>query len=142
MIRRAIPRDIQALVGLALRCIRGLDTGDLVISSARVEATVRRLVSDASGLVLLDERVGLTGAIALAVSDGHFFERKVAGIVFWYSEIPGSGYALLREALKWCAGRPAIKAVGLAQDFGGDVRVGKLLQRAGLKKRGSVCAGY
>lgn len=141
MIRRAIPRDIQALVGLALRCIRGLDTGDLVISSARIEAALRRLVSDPSSLVLVSG-TPIDGAIAVQVNDGCFYERKSAGIIFWYSGVPGIGYALLKRALKWADSRPAIKAIGLSQDFGGDARVGKLLERAGLKYRGSVYARY
>lgn len=142
MIRRAIPRDIPALVGLALRCIRDLDVGDLVVSPARVEATARRLVSDPSGLVLVDDGIGISAVIAVAVSDGHFFERKAAGIIFWYSETPGSGYRLLREAMNWARGRPAVKAIGLSQDFGGDVRIAKVMTRAGLKVRGSVSARY
>lgn len=142
-LRKARPQDLPRLTDLALEALAEVDTGTLVLSRERIVSLARTLVSDPSGLVLVDVHDGvLTGAIALSVSDGVFFERKSAGIIFWYSRIPRRGYVLLRQALQWVNSRPSIKAVGFAEDFVGDRRVGKLLERAGLKYRGSVYAKY
>lgn len=142
MIRRARPLDLDALVGLVMRATLKFDMGDLLISRECITSTAQRLISDPQSLVLVHETQGVDGAIVLAVNDGLFFERKAAGILFWYAAIPRSGYLLLRHAMKWCKARPAIKAIGLSLDFGGDERVGKLLQRAGLKSRGRSHVRY
>lgn len=142
MIRRARPADVTSLVAMALRALGSLDTGTVVVSKKRIELTARRLVSDPQSLVLVHENNDIDGAIAVSVTDSICFERKIAGIVLWYAEVSGTGATLLRQALMWSAKRPAIKAVGLSMDFGGDERIGKLLERAGLNRRGSVYARY
>ena len=139
MIRRATPSDVEALTALVLRALVALDVGGLVISGRKIEAEAKRLISDPSGFVLVNGEP-INGAIALQVRDGFFFERKVAGIVFWYAETPRTGYAMLRQAVQWCSERPVIKVVGMSMDFGGDERIGTLLERVGLKCRGSVYA--
>lgn len=143
MIRRAVPDDCGSLVALALEALVTVDIGDLLVERRRIRLLATNLVSDPSCLVLVhEENMRLTGAIALSVSAGLFFERKAAAICFWYATVPGTGRALLREALRWALARPAIKAVGASFDFGCDPRVGKILERAGLRLRGQVYARY
>ena len=143
MIRRAKPSDVPALVALAHRALQHVDIGNVVVSKTRISGASCRLVSDPQSLVLVHESDGtIDGAIAVGVSDALWFERKVAGILFWYAEQPRTGYAMLRQAVQWSLSRPVIKAIGLSEEFTFDPRIGKLLERAGLKRRGSVFARY
>jgi len=144
MIRRASPTDALAIVELAARAVSGLpDSRNVVSSAARVRQAAKRLISDPQSLVLVCDQDGkLNGVLAMSVSDALWFERKVAGIVLWYAETPRTGYAMLRQALTWAKGRPAIKAVGFSEEFAVDQRVGNLLMRAGLPRRGAVYARY
>lgn len=143
MIRRAKPADVAAVIVLAQRAALRVDTSTVVVSPARIAQAALRMISEPQSLVLVHESSGaIDGVIAVSVSDALWFERKIAGIVLWYAEVPRSGYAMLRQALAWCAHRPAIKAIGISEDFACDPRIGKLLEHAGLKKRGSVYARY
>jgi hypothetical protein len=144
VIRRAQPRDIHALLVLAQRATLRVETGNVVISLERMAAVALRMLSEPQSLVLVHETSdGIRGAIAVGVNDALWFDRKVASIVLWYAEVPGTGYAMLRHALEWCDRRPVIKAVGISEDFAWDNQlIGKILERAGLKRRGSVYARY
>lgn len=125
-----------------MRATLKVEIGDLLISRERITETAQRLISDPQSLVLVHETLGIDGAIVLAVHEGLFFKRKAACILFWYASVPRSGYLLLRHAMKWCDSRHAIKAVGFIEDFVGNVRTGKLLERVGLKRRGSFYGRY
>lgn len=142
MIRRAKPIDIDALAGLVMRACLKFDLGDLLVSRERITHTAQSMISDPQSLVLVHDVQGIDGAIVIGSQDALFCERKLAAILFWYATTPRSGYLLLRHAMKWVNGRPAIKGVGMSMEFQTDERVGKLLQRAGIPRRGQTYARY
>lgn len=142
MIRRAKPIDLDALVGLVMRALLKFDLGDLLVSRERITHTAQQMISDPQALVLVHDVQGIDGAIVIGSQDALFCERKLAAILFWYATTPRSGYLLLRHAMKWINGRQAIKGVGMSLEFNADERVGKLLQRVGLKPRGRSFARY
>lgn len=141
-LRRARPSDLEALTDLALDALDRIDTGTLLVSRERIRSLARTLISDASGLVLVLDQDGITGAIALSVSDGAFFERQSAGIHLWHARSAWRLKVLLDAAMRWVDARRAIKAVGVSFDFGCDARLGRLLERHGLKLRGPTFARY
>lgn len=144
MIRSAQPTDGKACGLLVERWLSTIDYGDLLVSRSRILANVQHVISDASGHVLVHETPNglIDGCVALATVDMLCFERKTACVVFWYAETPRTGYKMLRQALSWVDGRRVIKSVGMSADFGMDPRVCKLIERAGLKRRGPVFARY
>lgn len=139
--RRATPSDLSALVALSLKAVELFSTDEVVSSKDRIEATAKRLISDPQSFVLVTGKP-IDGAIVIAVNDAVWFERKVACILLWYAQVPGTGRVMLRKALEWFDSRPAIKGIGFAEDFGGDRRTALLLERKGLKLRGSVFARF
>ena len=133
MIRKATPADIPAAVEIAIEALSIDPYPNLVISRERVFNIVRECISSATHFAWVSERDGkVVGGLGALVSDNPFHERKQANVALWYCRHSGDGAALMRQFLRWCAGRPMVRVITYTGERGADSRVGKLAKRCGL----------
>lgn len=134
MIRPAKPQDVPAIIRMALQALNEEPYPYLVIDKAKVERTVKHVVSSAQHFSWVAEVGGeVRGVVGAVVDDCMFYERKQATVVQFYAkEAPGEGVKLIREFLRWARSRPAIKMIVFTLEGGADPRIGLMLKRMGL----------
>lgn len=120
MIRRARLTDIPALVELGMRFMHESGYAAHLTANPNAHAELaERLITDVSGLVLVDEReseiVGMLGAIATV--HPHSGDRVMAEL-FWYvaPDARGSGVRLLQEAEHWAITNGVRKSIVVAPE--------------------------
>lgn len=129
-----MPADIPAITAIGLEALRAQAYPGLVISPEKVEHVARECVTSASNFAWVAERDGVVGgAVCALVHDQMWYARKQASVVQFASNIPGDGAKLLREFMRWARGRPAIKLISFSLECDADPRIGKLLERLGLR---------
>ncbi len=133
MIRKATPSDIKGIVALGLASLEKDAYENLLISPDRVMAIAQECVSATCNFSWVAEKDGeIVGAVCAIVTDMLFYERKQASVIQFFCEEPGDEVKLLREFMKWCESRPAIKMVCFTLEYNADPRIGLLLKRLGL----------
>lgn len=134
-IRRATPNDIKDIVALGLEALEIDAYENLIISPDKVEAIAKECVSATCNFAWVAEKDGkVVGAVCAIVTDMLFYERKQATVVQFFCKERGEGVKLLREFMKWCESRPAIKMTCFTLEYNADHRIGLLLNRLGLKQ--------
>ncbi len=135
IIRKATPSDIKGIIALGLASLEKDAYENLIISPDRMQALAQECVSASCNFAWVAEKDGLiVGAVGAIVTDMLFYERKQASVVQFFCNEPGQGVKLLREFMKWCESRPAIKMVCFTLEYNADPRIGLLLNRLGLKQ--------
>lgn len=134
MIRPATPHDVEKVVALGVEALEKHGYEGLVISRERCRNVAVECISGASHFAWVAEEAGeIVAAVLALVHPLMFYERNQATVVQFYSKRPGAGIKLLRQFLTWARGRRAIKSIVFTVEHEADPRIGKLLQRLGLK---------
>lgn len=134
-IRKAGPGDIPGIVALGLASLEKDAYENLIISPDKAKALAQECVSATCNFAWVVEKDGeIVGAVCAIVTDMLFYERKQASVVQFFCNEPGQGVKLLREFMKWCESRPAIKMACFTLEYNADPRIGLLLTRLGLKQ--------
>ncbi len=120
---------------MALQALNEDPYPHMVIDRAKVERTVRFVVSSAKHFAWVAEVNGeVKGVVGAVVDECMFYERKQATVIQFYArEAPGEGVKLIRQFLKWARSRPAIKMIVFTLEGNADPRIGKMLSRMGLR---------
>ena len=135
MIRRATPSDIKGILALGLASLEKDAYENLVICPEKMELLAKECVSATCNFAWVAEKDGeITGAVCAIVTDMLFYERKQATVLQFFCNQPGEGVKLLREFMKWCEARPAIKMACFTLEYKVDPRIGLVLKRLGLKQ--------
>lgn len=136
MIRKAIPADIPKAVEIAIEALSIDPYPELVISRERVTTMVTECISSAAHFAWVSEIDGeIVGGLGALVTPMIFHERNQASVLLWYCRRPGDGAALMRQFMRWCAGRPLIKQIQYTGERGADPRVGRLAIKCGLTEQ-------
>lgn len=132
-IRPATPHDVDGIVALGLEALEKDAYEGLRISKERVREATVEIISGQQHFLWVGDRDGeIVASVAAFVGPMSFYERNQASIVQFYSKVPGVGIKLLRECLRWCRGRRAIKSIVFTLEHNADPRIGKMLTRMGL----------
>ncbi len=135
VLRPATPYDLNAIVGLGLKALEAGAYPGLVISTEKVRSVALDCISSPKNFAWVAEEDGeVVAAVSAIVHDMMFHERKQASVVQFYTRKPNAGLPLIREFLKWARGRRVIKAICFTLECDADPRIGKMLERLGLKK--------
>jgi hypothetical protein len=135
IIRKAVPNDIDSIVCLGIEALNKYSYPNLLIDKDKIYQIARECVSapcNFSWVSVTDNKV--TGAVCALVHPLMFYERSQASVVQFYCKTPGEGIKLLREFLGWARSRPVIKLICFTLEGRMDPRVGKMLNRLGLKQ--------
>lgn len=137
MIRKATPADIPKAVEIAIEALSIDPYPELVISRERVVAAVTECVSSAANFAWVSEKNGeVIGGLGALVTPMILHDRNQASILMWYCRrSPGDGVLLMKQFLKWCAGRPLIKQIVYHGERGADPRIGRLVTELGLTEQ-------
>ena len=134
MIRKAKPGDLEAIVALGVEALEQDAYEELVISEAKVRDVATHCISSANDFVWVSEKDDvIRGAFVASIRDMLFYERKQASVLMYYCHEVGDGARLIREFLRWARSRRIIKMIEFTLEPGADPRIGKLLERMGLK---------
>lgn len=132
-IRRAKPRDIEAVAQLGLEALKAFAYPRMVVDPDKVRAVAREVVTGAGNFCMVAEQNGaLVGAVSALVHEQLFYERRTASVVQFYSKVPRVGVRLIRIFLEWARARPGIKTIVFTVETQADPRIVRLLQRLGL----------
>ncbi len=135
LIRKAKPSDVPAVVRLGLEALNQDPYEELLICEDKVKAIAIECISAPCNFCWVAEKDGeVVGAVTAIVHQMAFYERSQATVVQFFCKEPGEGIKLIRELLNWVDTRPAIKMVCFTLECRADPRIGKLLNRLGLKK--------
>jgi len=133
MIRKATNKDIPRIVELSIEARSKDPYKKLVISRKKIVEMSRLCISSSQHFAWVAQENGVVGGVIMAlVHECAVYERQQASIFELYSQIPGDGINLVRECLKWCRGRLAIKIISLILEHEYDPGFGKLLEDLGL----------
>ncbi|MDX8400948.1 MAG: hypothetical protein R8K20_11985 [Gallionellaceae bacterium] len=134
-IRIAKPSDLRVVSAIAEATARSFYGSKLRISRDGIRTQIRGAISDASCLVLLDDKGSILIATAQAIG---WAERKIATLQIVKSGECGQGRKLLSVFRKWCDKRKDIKGIVVEVDNHVDPRFSLLLDRIGIKQSGKV----
>jgi len=111
---------------------------ELIADIEKVHWLIRDAVSSDKHYAYCVGPVGEPKAVLIArVQNNMWAMKKSATILYWHSELPGAGVALLRDLKKWVTRDHHIVMVGLSCDWHGDTHTIKRLAVAlGFKARG------
>ena len=135
IVRKAQPKDIPGIIALGLDSLEKDAYENLIISKEKVEALAIECVSATCNFAWVVEKDGkIVGSVCAIVTDMMFYELKQASVLQIFCKEPVKGVELLREFMKLCESRPAIKMVCFTLECNADPRIGILLNRLGLKQ--------
>jgi len=111
---------------------------ELIADIEKVHWLIRDAVSSNKHYAYCVGPVGEPKAVLIArVQNNMWAMKKSATILYWHSELPGAGRALLKDLKKWVTRDHHIVMVGLACDwFQPDPRLHYALTRSGFNDRG------
>lgn len=132
VIRRAVVRDVEQIVALAVEAVTR-DPLPLKVARENMAAAARAVISDQGSFCWVAERDGrIEACVAAEAGPGFWFHGQQASVLMFFTRRAGAGVALLREFARWVRSRPAIKLVVFALEVNADPRIGKLLRRLGF----------
>ena len=135
MIRKATAADIPRLVELALKALQSDASGNLVVDESKVRMCIEDCVTGLNNFCWVSEQNGeVSGSLGAMTIDLTFHERKQLQVLGWYSAVPGDGFRMMREMVKWAATKPMIRQICFSMDTHFDKRIGDLAARAGFKE--------
>lgn len=131
-IRYATHDDIPACVAMARKFFERTAYAPLGFSADDAADVARTLVDERHGTLIVAERdtlVGMLGLIAVPL----YMNRSVlmAQELFWWSESPGAGIAMLKFGEAWARLVGARCTLMMALDEVQGARVGEMYQRQG-----------
>lgn len=133
MIRKATKADIPRLLELAIEALKREEDQNLVIDEGKVRMCIEDCVMGLNNFCWVSERNGvISGSLGAMAVDLTFHERKQLQVLGWYSAIPGDGYRMMKQMVKWAATKPAIKQICFSMDTTFDKRIGDVAVRAGF----------
>lgn len=134
--RAAKLSDIDGLMALGIEAMEKDPYEGLVMDRKKMRNMLVECISGASNFCWLveDDEGAPQAAVTVLVHPMMFYERNQASVVQFYSRVPGWGVKLIREFLKWARGRRAIKMIVFTLEPGADPRIGRLLERLGLRQ--------
>lgn len=145
--RKINAADVEQVAAFAIVGMRP-QRYPLVMSNERIKATIKHFMNSATDyhLAAFDEAGRMVGGIALYVAQMPWFERAEAHIVMLFATVPGAGFRLMREAMRWVAQHMGIRRV--LWPLEDDVttveaqRIERIAQRYGFNRRQTVMLAY
>jgi predicted aconitase len=134
IIRDATLADVPQLVEMGQRFrAKTSYVGIVAENPAQMAQTATRLIEQPQSAVMVAEsRTGaLVAMIGLTCYVHHISGAWTAGEVFWWSESPGAGILLLRQAVSWAQSQRAV-TLQMVQPVE-EVRLGDLYARFGFR---------
>lgn len=142
IIRRAQLKDVNHLVFIALRLAKET-MPEMRPDKEKIHKLMIECISGAANFAEVVEEDGVIRACLLAmVGDNLVYERKMANVMLWWSDIVGYGARLLKRFRTWVEGRRIIRIAGLNPDFDWGDRTSKLVATLGFEKHGGTFAFY
>ena len=127
--------DTKAIVDLGMEALERDPYPGLVISRDKLIEVAHECISQNCNFAWVEEEDGeIVGAVCALVHEMTFHERKQASVVQFYCNKPDKGVRLIRKFLDWARNRRAIKMICFTLECRADPRIGKLLNRLGLKQ--------
>lgn len=122
-------RDIPALIEMGRKFHAVSGYGDMPYDENTMVDLFITLIRNGGLFVVGDKPVGMIGGVVFSV----FFNRQqlMAQELFWWSESPGAGKALLDTFEAWAKDMGAEHVVMMALDVLDGARVGEILKRRG-----------
>lgn len=143
IVRRATPNDVLPITALAASYLERAHTGKLRIDFSSLALHAREMISRPDCFVAVHDNEGdVDGAIAVMSQHGLWYAKQTAVILLWIAKTPGTGRAMLRNAMEWADSRPTIRAVGLSMDFGDDIAATQICKRFGILPTGHLFVRY
>lgn len=134
IVRRATPADLHDVVRLGIAGLEHDAYPGLLIDRSKVVDVARHAISSPSDYVGVGELNGqVVAAVTAVVGDMLFHERKQATVLQFWTEVPGCGLPVMRAFLRWARARPIIKSIVFTVEHGADPRIGRMLERLGLR---------
>jgi hypothetical protein len=109
-IRPADPSDVDAIVGMGLRFLAGTRYAQFLPPNPdAMRALAERLIADPHTTLLVAERDdAIVAMIGFMVYDHPISGERCAGEVFWWSESPGAGMRVWKQAETWALDQGAV----------------------------------
>ena len=134
VVRRAVSRDIPALIELAVESV-SRDPLPLKISRSAMRETLEGVIGKPAHFCWVSEVDGkVVAGVAACSSVGFWFERQQCSVLLYYTRVKGAGMPLLREFARWVKSRPVIKVAVLELEPGVDPRLVSALKRMGFQR--------
>jgi len=126
---------MDGIVELGLEALNLDPYNKLVISKRKIISLANECISSANNFAWVVEHDNkIKGAVCALIHPIMFYEKSQASVLQFYCKVPGAGIKLLRTFMEWVDSRPVIKLVVFTLEGNADPRIGKLLNRLGLKK--------
>lgn len=134
IVRRAMSRDIPALIDLALESV-SRNPLPLKASPKAMRETLEGVIGKPAHFCWVTEVDGVVVAgVAACSSFGFWFERQQCSVLLYYTRVKGAGMPLLREFARWVKSRPVIKVAVLELEPEVDRRLVIALKRMGFQR--------
>ena len=130
-IRKATPKDIDAIVELAVESV-SRDPLPVRIDRDAMRAMALECMGPAHFAWVAEVDGKVEGCVGALVQRGFWFDRMQASVLLFYTRVPGAGAALIREFARWVKSRPSIKLALFSLEHNADPRIGKFLRRLGF----------
>jgi hypothetical protein len=139
--RRIRIGDVKAISDLALAAIPC--DPELRVSPAKIiqMVTYFAIHHEHFQLAAFDGETPVAG-IAMYVTEMPFHERCEGCVMFCYSKLPGAGYRLVREMIRWVLNDMRIRRVSWSMNRGYDPRIKRLAARCGFAETNDVLMYY
>ena len=119
------------------------DLYPMLLSLPKINATIRHFSESATDFHLAAfDGARMVGGIAAAVTPLHWFERCAAHVVMGRAVVPGVGRKLIAALKAWADNDMRIRSVQWPQEFHGDPRICRLLERYGFRQQVTTCIYY
>ena len=132
-IRKATPKDIDAIVELAVESV-SRDPLPVRIDRDAMRAMALECMGPAHFAWVAEVDGKVQAAVVACSQQGFWFTRQQCSVLLFYSRVKGAGLPLMRRFAEWVKGRPAIKLAVFELEPGVDPRILKALKRMGFAR--------
>lgn len=142
--RRLTPNDLDQAIEFAIKGLRA-ELYPLHMSPAKVEVAARHfLTSEVDFHLAAFDGDRIVGGIAVHINEMLWFQRSEAHIVMLFAVVPGVGFQLLREAMRWTSEHMRIRRVvwPLEDDAPFDRMAHIAMRRFGFNRSQRVLLSY
>jgi hypothetical protein len=134
IVRRAMPKDIEAIVDLAVESVMR-DPLPVKINRDAMAASATECMGPAHFNWVAETDGKVVAAVIAHVSPGFWFHKLQASVLMYYTRVPGAGAPLLREFARWVKGRSGIKLAIFELEPNADPRLVRFLKRLGFERQ-------
>lgn len=133
MIRKAVPKDMNSIVDLAIESV-SRNPLPVIIDRDAMKDQALACMGPAHFLWVSEIDGEVVGAVAAYTQPSFWHERNVCSVLLYFTRVPGEGIKLLRELASWVKSRPAIKVCMMEMEPETDPRLIRFMRRLGFTR--------